>query len=352
MPGATLALHPRSAPPDRTAPRRHDRVLDLLRLHGWNATSFQVLEPGLRHFFAGQDACVAYVDTGEALVAAGAPIAPDHRIAEVAARFADFARRAGRRVRFFAVVDRFLARTDLAATPIGEQPAWDPGAWGEVLARSRSLREQLRRARARGVSVRRLAPGEIAAGPTRAAVEALVRRWLATRRMAPMGFLVEVHLFSFLAERRLFVAERAGRVVALLAAVPIYARDGFLFEDLIRDPAAPNGTSELLIDCAMREAACEGSSYVTLGLAPLAGVSGWLAGVKRVSRRLYDFEGLAAFKARLRPQAWEPVYLAHPRRERGVRAVADSLTAFARGSLLRFGLQTIVHASRRRMLPP
>ena len=51
----------------------HTRVLDLLRQHGWNATSFQVLEPGFEYWFDA-DACVAYVDTGRAWVAAGAPI--------------------------------------------------------------------------------------------------------------------------------------------------------------------------------------------------------------------------------------------------------------------------------------
>ncbi len=42
-------------------------VLDLLRVHGWNATSFQVLERGFSYWFDPEaDACVAYVDTGHA----------------------------------------------------------------------------------------------------------------------------------------------------------------------------------------------------------------------------------------------------------------------------------------------
>ena len=32
------------------------RVLAVLRRHGWNATSFQVLEPGFRYWFADDDA--------------------------------------------------------------------------------------------------------------------------------------------------------------------------------------------------------------------------------------------------------------------------------------------------------
>ena len=53
------------------------RALQLLKRYGWNATSFQVLEPGVCYWFdPAREACVAYVDTGRAWVVAGAPIAP------------------------------------------------------------------------------------------------------------------------------------------------------------------------------------------------------------------------------------------------------------------------------------
>ena len=43
------------------------RVSALVRRFGWNATSFQVLEPGYRYFFLDPDACVAYVDTASGI---------------------------------------------------------------------------------------------------------------------------------------------------------------------------------------------------------------------------------------------------------------------------------------------
>ena len=57
------------------------RVLAMLRRHGWNATSFQVLEPGFQYWFPDDDACVAYVDTGAAWIAAGAPLTTKERLA-------------------------------------------------------------------------------------------------------------------------------------------------------------------------------------------------------------------------------------------------------------------------------
>ena len=328
------------------------RALAVLKRHGWNATSFQILEPGFRAWFDGAndgDACVGYVDTGAAWIAAGAPIAADERLAPVAARFVAAAREAGRRVAFFATEERFTrdpALADLAALRIGEQPVWDPAAWADALRATRSLREQLRRARAKGVAVRALAPVELAAeSPTRAAIDALIARWSHGHPMPPMGFLVQVHAYEHLEERRCFVAERDGRVVGFLAAVPVYARGGWLFEDLLRDPAAPNGTGELLVEAAMRAAAAEGSRYVTLGLVPLAGpLPAWLRVARRSGGGLYDFEGLRAFKAKLRPGAWTSIYLSYPRGQGAARTVRDVLVAFARGGLLRFGTATLLRA--------
>src|SRR5215470_5706368 len=62
------------------------RALAVLRRHGWNATSFQILEPGFRYWFEA-DVCVAYIDTGSAWVAAGAPIGPPHLVPAAAQRF-------------------------------------------------------------------------------------------------------------------------------------------------------------------------------------------------------------------------------------------------------------------------
>lgn len=337
-------------------PDERDRVLALLRAHGWNTTSFQVLEHGFSYWFDPEsDACVAYVDTGRAWVAAGAPIAPEDEIARSADRFVAAARRARRRACFFAVEDRLVASPSLASMPIGEQPSWDPSHWADVVRGDRRLREQLRRAKAKGVVVRPVPASEIehVDAPFRAGVEELVASWLTTRKMPPMGFIVDVQPFDFAAERRCFAAEQDGRVVGLLVAVPVYRRRGWLFEDLLRSPDAPNGTTELLVDRAMRTVAEEGSRYVTLGLAPLAGdVSPWLGFARALSAALYDFDGVRRFKAKLRPETWTTIHLAWPEAGSGNLALLDALAAFTmrprdghdRASFVRFGLETIAHA--------
>jgi phosphatidylglycerol lysyltransferase len=321
-----------------------ERVLGLLGRHGWNATSFQVLEPGFRYFWDGPDACVAYVDTGTAWVTAGAPLTAPERFPAVMEQFCAAARAQGRRVCCFATEARFHENVGWPALRVGDQPSWAPEDWSGAVAKGRSLREQLRRARAKGVVVRALTADDLGPGrPDRERVEALIARFLAARVMAPMGFLVQIDPFAFPEERRHFVAEHAGRVVGFLGIVPIYARNGWFFEDFLRDRDAPNGTVELLVDAGMREAAERGIAYVTLGMVPLTGeLRGFLRVARRALRGLYDFDGLRDFKAKLAPREWDPIYLAHPPNVSGLGAVRDALRAFAQGGLTRFGLQTLL----------
>ncbi len=323
------------------------RVLAVLRRHGWNATSFQVLEPGFHYWFADEDACVAYVDTGRAWVAAGAPLTAPERLGEVAERFRRHASSAGRRLAFFGVEERMVEALPWSALLIGEQPEWDADLWPAALRASSGLREQLRRARAKGVTVRTADPSEIAStsSPLRRQLESLVSAWLRRHEMAPMGFLVQVDPLTLLEEHRVHLAEQDGRLLAFLTAAPIFARPGWLLQNLIRGPDAPNGTAELLVDHAMREAEAGGdrSSMVTLGLAPLAGqVVPALRLARSAGSVLFDFEGLRAFKARLRPTRWRPSHLVYPPDQGAVRTLLDVLEAFARDHLLSFGLRTLL----------
>ncbi len=152
--------------------------------------------------------------------------------------------------------------------------------------------------------MRELLADELAAsdGLTRVGLEELMQRWLEARPMPPMRFLVQLEPFTFPDDKRCWVAERDGKPVGLLVAVPIYQRQGWLFENLLRDSETPNGTTELLkFATAMGAVGEEGCGYVTLGLVPLSGPVGALLRTARfLGRGLYDFDGLRRFKTKLR----------------------------------------------------
>jgi phosphatidylglycerol lysyltransferase len=324
------------------------RALRILRRYGHHSFAFQTLAPGLRYWFDGDDAFVGYADTKGAWVAAGEPIAPPERTADVAQRFVHHARNAGRRARFFGVRASFADRAGLARTFVGEDPEWDPTHWVDTLRRTRSLREQLRRARAKGVRTRLLHPEELGPGTRlRSQLDELGQRWLASRGMAPMGFLLELDPFHHADERLYVAAERDGEVLALLVGAPVHAHQGWLVEHVLRHPGAPNGTTELLIDSFMRSLAGRGCRFVSLGMAPLGGeVSKPLKLARRAGRFLYNFEGLYAFKAKLRPERWEPAYVAYPPGDRSWTALVDVLAAFATGGFARFALECVRHLRR------
>jgi len=320
------------------------RVLGLVRRFGWNATSFQVIEPGYRYFFPHADACVAYVDTGRAWVAAGAPRADAAHMEEVVAAFLAAARAAGRRACFFATEERFVQQTTLRSLLVGEQAVWNPADWEGALRASRTLREQVRRARAKGLTISSVKAGSATASElaAHATVKAMIGRWMAARELAPLGFLARVEPLALLPDHRLFVARCRSVPVGMLSVAPVYRRGGWLVQNLIRVPESPNGTAEALIDHAMREALDEGLTFVTLGMAPLAGnVRRPLALARRAGSSLYNFEGLRAFRAKLRPARWDGVFLSYPAATGGARALVDVLAAFAQGGFLRFGLRTL-----------
>ncbi|MGD0529984.1 MAG: DUF2156 domain-containing protein, partial [Polyangiaceae bacterium] len=330
------------SPPDMTRD-----IVELAVERGRDALSFLAVESGMRHWFdaappEGTGACVAYAETSRAWVAACRPlVGEDDDLADTgkaAARFVAAARERGKRACFFATEGPAVG--GLARLLIGEQPIFRPREWLDGLSRRRSLREQLRRARAKGLAVRAVPPGELAAGsPLRVAIEQLGADWLRTRHIEPMGFLVALEPFRAASRHRYFVAELGGRAVGFLSAVPIGRRRAWLVEDVLRSADAPNGTTETLVVALLRDV--EDCAYVTLGLTPLSGpVALPLRAARWISRPLFDFEGLRAFRERMHPHAWEPVWLAYPSGQSSVLPVFDSLRAFAHGSLVGFGVRS------------
>lgn len=332
-----------------------DAARRLVLEHGWNSTSHQVLDPGMRRWFsAAGDAVVGYVEVASVRVVAGAPVAAEDRLAEVALEFEEASLAAGRQVCYFAAERRLVEvarHRRYASHVIGMQPIWSAAGWAPRFDASASLRAQRNRARNKGVQVYESEAITELDADLRACHDA----WLARKGLPRLRFLAhsEAGLSDGArADRRLFIARlRApgapretgpaaelgvgretgpapapgapefanGGVVGYLSLAPVPRRRGWLVEKLVRHPRAPNGTSELLLDEALRTVA-DGSERFTLGLSPLAGrrdqdewTPHWLRLAERLAvrhgRRLYDFSGLHAFKAKFDPEAWEPVYL-------------------------------------------
>lgn len=390
-----------------------ERARQLVVRHGWNSTSYQVLGAGMRHWTSPSgDALVGYAEHAGVRLVAGAPVADEERLVAAARGFERQAHAEGFRVAYFAAEERFRTLTEgyYAAAVVGFQPVWDVGPWRERFDGSVSLRAQRNRARNKGVVVEAV-PLHGGAVPARDVedLRACLRSWLAVRPLPALGYLTAADPLGLLREdaiarqapeslgcrttdRMLFVARLHGRVVAYLVASPVPARRGWMVEQVVRGAGAPNGTTESLVDACARALAEAGAARLTLGLAPLARRVGAESAEDRAAARtalvagtptateaaavlrdptptwlrcafrwaysrggwLYDFAGLEAFKAKFRPDRWEPVYLLSDERELSPRTMVAVAAAFTGGRPLRTvasGIGRAVGRGRRRSGP-
>lgn len=296
------------------------RARDLVLAHGWNATAYQIVNPGMRHWFSSAgDAVVGYVRHARVRVVAGAPVCAAERLPAVTAEFERASVDAGDGVCYFGAEGRLegalRGSARHSAVALGAQPVWRAAAFDAVVRERASLRAQVHRARNKGVRVEE-SRGD---AEERAALRRVLGEWLATRGLPPLHFLVEPETLDRLEDRRVFVARREGAVVGFVVTSPIPARDGWLVEQFVRGRGAVNGTIELLLAGAVRALADDGAALVTLGLAPLsrhgpahADAAPWLRATLRLvrahGRRFYNFDGLDTFKSKFMPERWDPVF--------------------------------------------
>jgi phosphatidylglycerol lysyltransferase len=328
-----------------------DRARRLVLAHGWNATCYQILNPGFQLWFSeAGDAVAGYVEYGHTRIIGGAPVCPRGRLASVAEELEARNRADRRRTCYFAAEARlekvYRTATDHATMVLGSQPCWNPSDWPRRIAWHASLRAQLNRAANKGVVVERWPSSRAHNHPE---LRRCLQEWLATRGLPPMHFLIEPETLSRVFDRKVLVARRDARVTAFLVASPIPARSGWLVEQVVRGSGAVNGTSEMLIDAAVREMIADGSTYVSLGLVPLASQPGstvhtdpmkrnpaWFSSfmtwLRAHGQRYYKVKGLESFKAKFGPDRWEPVYAIVDEERVRPSVLYAVAAAFAQGS--------------------
>lgn len=333
---------------------------ELVMAYGSNATAYQILNPGIERWIAPEiPAVVGYTKQGRMLLVAGGPVCAPDTLAAVIESFEAHGRQRGCGV-CYVCGDQAL-RQSLAgsrahsAIAIGAQPVWNPVRWAQGVDATPSLRAQLRRARNKGVMVEAMAPR---AGCDDPGLRRVLEEWLALRALPPLRFLTDPWVLDgVLRDRRLLVARVALDPVGFLVASPVTARRGYLVEQVVRSPRAPNGTAELLIDTAMREFAGEGRRFATLGLVALASGARseiarnpwWLRLMMLMARthanRFYNFRGLERFRMKMAPEAWEPIYAISNERRFSLRSLYAIAEAFCGMSPWRVAGRALVRAA-------
>ncbi len=283
---------------------------------GWNTTCYQILNPGIRRWHS-SNSVVGYVEHSGRRIVAGAPVC-DKSDLDQALR--EFEAGAKRKVCYFGAEERLYRcssdRKGYSCTVLGAQPVWSPASWRRAVERDASLRAQLNRAQNKGV---RVVEWDAEAATNHATLRSILASWLKTRGLPELHFLVEPDTLGFLEDRRVFVAMQGQVPVGFATLCPIPTRNGWLTEQFVRCPQAPNGTVELMVDTAVRQVGGEGADMVTMGMVPLSRKAaasqtdpGWLRftmnWVRAHGRRFYNFDGLEWFKNKFHPDSWDPIY--------------------------------------------
>src|SRR5690349_5917405 len=79
-----------------------ERARDILLEHGWNSTCFQILNPGIEHWFSAKgDAVAGFVTANNYRVVGGAPACTLERLADVTSEFESDTEALNERVCYF-----------------------------------------------------------------------------------------------------------------------------------------------------------------------------------------------------------------------------------------------------------
>ena len=235
------------------------RARELVLKHGWNSTCFQIINPGIDHWFGDDgESVVGYVTSGKSRVVVGAPVCREESLPGIIQAFECDAAAANQGVCYFMAEARLESvlrdSKDHAKVLLGAQPIWNPSHWPVVIAGHKSLRAQFNRARNKGVVIREWTIEE---ANNNDRLRQCLEAWLQSKGLPPLHFVVEPETLERLENRRIFVAEHASEVAAFLVLSPIPGRNGWLTEQFPHHPNAPNGTVELMMDSAIRRLADE-----------------------------------------------------------------------------------------------
>ncbi|MBS1791144.1 MAG: DUF2156 domain-containing protein [Acidobacteria bacterium] len=323
------------------------RLVQTLKQHGYEHQSFLSLYGGMEVWWLEEsDAAVVFRRVGQVLIVVAAPLAARENWLAVTQSFLAYCRLEKLDCLMLPVGEEFAAvarQCGMRLLCVGESGYFKLPEWKPAGDRAKKIRAGVNQARKAGITVETYDPESACQPQTGAEIESLCRLWLSTREIDALGWLLELNPFKLSEHKRYFLAREAnGQLCGFLACSPIYARQGWYLEDLIRHPHADRGVSELLVVEALKHLSAEGAQLATLATSPLAGVEPeddfkMIARVLKLIYRhadmFYHFRSLHRFKSKFAPSFVEKEYVAIYPPQFKLRPILALVKAFEPGGL-------------------
>ena len=304
----------------------YDRVQQALNQHGYNSTSYLALEADKQHFLHPQtDAVTAYALFNRVAITAGEPICAQPNLGEAVDEFMQMCDRKHWKPLFFEVTEPvvpILQARGFKFLKLGEEPFFELDRFTLKGNKMLNVRSSGNTARKRGVTVREFSPVEPDAERINAQLRDISQQWLHGKGIGELSFTLGSLSLDYPGDRRYFIAEQDGRVIAFLTYTPIYARKGVYLDLMRRVEQTPPGTMDLLLTESFQLLKASGVERVTMGMSPLANVlQSNVEQAQRLSwtlnqfyergQKFYNFKCLHGFKQKFQPHYWESKYLAY-----------------------------------------
>ncbi|MET0590562.1 MAG: DUF2156 domain-containing protein [Naasia sp.] len=305
-----------------------ERLRSLLRSGSSGSIGHMATWPGNSYWFApGNRAAVAYRIVADVALTLGGPIGPAAERSAAVHGFARFCEENGWIPAFYSVDGSLIPVFDELGWPrsdVGDDAVILPAEFSLAGGRWKDIRTSINRAGKAGVRAMWTSWGEMSLGE-RNQLRVISEEWVAGRDLPEMGFtLGGIDELADPDVRLMLAVEETGTILAATSWMPTWCDgmiEGWTLDFMRRRGNSMNGVMEFLIAQTVLRAQAEGTSFVSLSAAPLAGVGspGREGGVAEqvlgyVGRRLeslYGFRSLLAFKEKFGPQR-RPLFIAYP----------------------------------------
>jgi phosphatidylglycerol lysyltransferase len=336
-----------------TTGQEQTRLRELLRIGAGGSISWMGTWAGNRTWFSGDGRhAIAYREGAGVALTVGEPAGPADGRDAAAREFALHCDDDGLIPAFYAVRPGFAEQLGAGGVPwstieVGEDTVIDPARFTMQGKHWQDVRSSINRADRAGVRSVWTDWSSLSIGQ-RSQIEAISEEWVADKRLPELGFTLGG--MAELADRevRLMLALGPGdRIDAVTSWLPTWEEGevvGLTLDFMRRRSDSMNGVMEFLIAAVIGIAQQSGMRFVSLSVAPLAGVDGddedrlqrLLAWMARLLEPAYGFQSLATYKEKFRPEH-RPQVLAFP----DAVALPSISVAVARAYLPDLGLPAI-----------